>query len=255
PPFANSLQPVIQDLTRLPHSPLLVALATCHSLHMINGEMVGYSLDTKTFQAIDWVLEEPESTDAVSFERTPARIVRPRNMVEVNTSLLKLTFTPVILLEQGDVAIGIVRQFPFESQLQRASVVITPAGSNRFQVYAKGAPETIIRMCAEESVPSDFTETLETYTRHGLRILAVASKVLPDDTTWDQAMHLLPRVELEYDLQFRGFVILQNKLKPESAPTIATLEEASIKTIMATGKIGIIFFPSSIQCHKCSGLI
>ncbi|CAN7980624.1 unnamed protein product [Ixodes pacificus] len=231
------LQPVIQDLTNLAHSPLLVALATCHSLHMINGEMVGYSLDSKTFQAIDWVLEEPKSSDAVNFERTPARIVRPRNMVE------------------GDVAIGIVRQFPFESQLQRASVVITPAGSNRFQVYAKGAPETIIRMCTEESVPSDFTETLETYTRHGLRILAVASKVLPDDTTWDQAMHLLPRVELEYDLQFRGFVILQNKLKPESAPTIATLEGASIKTIMATGKIGITFFPSAIECHKWDNLL
>ncbi|CAN7983056.1 unnamed protein product [Ixodes hexagonus] len=230
------LQPIIQDLRNLPHSPLLVALATCHSLHMINGEMVGYSLDTKTFQAIDWVLEEPKSSDEVNFERAPARIVRPRHAAE------------------GNLDIGIVRQFPFESQLQRATVVVTTAGSNLFQVYAKGAPETIIRMCTEESVPSDFTETLESYTRHGLRILAVASKVLPNDTTWDQALHSLPRVELEYDLQFRGFIILQNKLKPESAPTIATLEGASIKTIMATGKSNMIF-PLALQYHRRDNLL
>lgn len=94
--------------------------------------------------------------------------------------------THVILLEQGDVAIGIVRQFPFESQLQRASVVITPAGSNRFQVYAKGAPETIIRMCAEESgmfhflLRSDLEEhNIKKVSALSLHVLCLANDLKP----------------------------------------------------------------------------
>lgn len=211
------LQPAVHSLEVLPYGPMLVALATCHSLHIVDDELVGYDMDIKTLQTIDWKLEEPKLGEPVPFDQIPARIVMPRNVRLSGTSL------------------GIVRQFPFESQLQRATVVVTAAGSNLFHVYSKGAPETIQRMCVPQSVPEDFKETLEGYTRHGLRILAVASRVLPNDTTWDQALHLLPRAELECDLHFRGFIVLQNKLKPESELTINALEDACIKTIMATG--------------------
>lgn len=50
------------------------------------------------------------------------------------------------------------------------------------------------------------------------------------------------RTELEYDLEFRGFIVLQNKLKPESTESIASLENANIKTVMATGKLEVLFF-------------
>lgn len=211
------LQPAVNNLKVLPYGPMLVALATCHSLHLVDGEVVGYEMDIKTLQTIDWRLEEPQLGEPVPFEKIPARIVMPRNLRLSSTSL------------------GIVRQFPFESQLHRASVVVTAASSNIFHIYCKGAPEVIQKMCLPETVPESFKETLESYTRHGLRILAIASKALPNDTTWDQALHLLPRAELEYDLHFRGFIVLQNKLKPESMSTITALEEAHIKTVMATG--------------------
>ena len=35
--------------------PVVVAMATCHSLTLIDNQMVGDPLDVKMFQATDWV--------------------------------------------------------------------------------------------------------------------------------------------------------------------------------------------------------
>lgn len=39
-------------------TPLLHALATCHSLKLVNGELVGDPLDLRMFEFTGWVLEE-----------------------------------------------------------------------------------------------------------------------------------------------------------------------------------------------------
>jgi cation-transporting ATPase 13A3/4/5 len=46
---------MIPDATTLHKSPLLVAMATCHSLTVIDGELTGDPLDLKMFAATDWV--------------------------------------------------------------------------------------------------------------------------------------------------------------------------------------------------------
>lgn len=45
----------------------------------------------------------------------------------------------------------------------------------------------------------------------------------------------LKRENIECDLKFLGFVLLNNELKPETIPTIKSLHNARIKTVMATG--------------------
>jgi cation-transporting P-type ATPase 13A2 len=45
----------------------------------------------------------------------------------------------------------------------------------------------------------------------------------------------LKRENVECELKFLGFVLLNNELKPETIPTINTLHNARIKTVMATG--------------------
>ncbi len=45
----------------------------------------------------------------------------------------------------------------------------------------------------------------------------------------------LTRDEAETDLTFLGFLIMQNKLKPVTVSVIETLNQANIRTIMATG--------------------
>ena len=44
-----------EDTSLLPRGPLLYAMATCHSLTRINGELSGDPLDMKMFLATGWV--------------------------------------------------------------------------------------------------------------------------------------------------------------------------------------------------------
>ena len=47
--------------------------------------------------------------------------------------------------------------------------------------------------------------------------------------------HGWERGEFECDLEFLGFLILENKLKEATLPTIRTLNDCNVRTIMATG--------------------
>ena len=50
----------------------------------------------------------------------------------------------------------------------------------------------------------------------------------------DGAMEL-PRDQIESNLQFIGFIIFKNNLKPSSAEVIQQLKTANLKSIMVTG--------------------
>ena len=43
----------------------------------------------------------------------------------------------------GPFEVGIVRQFPFSSSLQRMSVITRTLGAKDFELYSKGSPEMI----------------------------------------------------------------------------------------------------------------
>ena len=53
---------------------------------------------------------------------------------------------------------------------------------------------------------------------------------------------------MECDVQFLGLLVLQNRLKPETAPVIQELQEANIRTVMATG----VTVPYWTQPHICA---
>lgn len=52
---------------------------------------------------------------------------------------------------QSAYEIGIVRQFPFSSALQRMSVVARLLGEKRMDAYVKGAPEVVAGLCKKET--------------------------------------------------------------------------------------------------------
>ena len=56
-PVSNGrLDSPVHDPTQLlPHDPIVVAMATCHSLTLIGGELSGDPLDVSMFNAINWV--------------------------------------------------------------------------------------------------------------------------------------------------------------------------------------------------------
>lgn len=52
--------------------------------------------------------------------------------------------------------IGIVRQFPFSSLLQRMSVVVRRLGEKHMHAYLKGAPEIVASLCKQQTGPPSF---------------------------------------------------------------------------------------------------
>ena len=52
------LTDMVTDVTTLPSdSPLIYAMASCHSLIKLNGELTGNPLDVKVFESIEWELK------------------------------------------------------------------------------------------------------------------------------------------------------------------------------------------------------
>lgn len=47
--------PPVSKATELQKGPVVVAMATCHSLTLIEGQLSGDPLDVKMFQSVGWV--------------------------------------------------------------------------------------------------------------------------------------------------------------------------------------------------------
>ncbi len=103
-----------------------------------------------------------------------------------------------------------------------------------YQIFVKGSPEKIKELSVSSSIPSDFDSILSEYTQRGYRVIGLAHRTAPQGLSYQQLM-TVSRDDMEKDLTFLGFLIMQNKLKPVTVKALAELNEADIRTIMATG--------------------
>ncbi|XP_048250057.1 polyamine-transporting ATPase 13A3-like isoform X2 [Haliotis rufescens] len=209
----------IRNMNRLHNQLIISAMATCHSLTIIDGHVTGDPLDLIMFEAVDWVLEEP-GEEETRFDMIVPTIVHPR---------VRGGNQPM-----GE-DIGVVRQFTFSSSLQRMSVITRNLGANNFDLFVKGAPEMITSLSKAETVPGDFHDVLMAYTQHGYRVIALAWKALPQKLNYAK-LQRITREQVEKDLNFLGLLVMENCLKPETTPVIQTLREAAIRNIMVTGR-------------------
>ncbi|KAK6219620.1 ATPase [Colletotrichum tabaci] len=176
----------------------LFTMATCHSLRSVDDELMGDPLDLKMFEFTRWSFEEGrQRPNEVPFE------------------------------------LGILRSFEFVSQLRRASVVVRQFGQQSGDVYVKGAPECMREICREDSFPIDYDEQLAYYTHKGYRVIGCATRHIPK-LSWVKAQKMR-RHEAESNLEFIGFIIFENKLKPTTAAVLTELLESNISTTMVTG--------------------
>ncbi|XP_010902495.1 probable cation-transporting ATPase 13A3 isoform X2 [Esox lucius] len=216
-------------------SSFVSCMATCHSLTKIEGELSGDPLDLKMFNATGWILEEATEEETALHNPIMPTVVRPPKQVlpEVNqeVSLAENMELSELMLSYE---IGIVRQFPFSSALQRMSVVVRKLGEKHMDAYLKGAPEVVVSLCRPETVPESFTETLESYTRQGFRVIALAHRHLEAKLSWHKIQNL-NRDLIETNMEFLGLIIMQNKLKDETAGVLEDLRRANIRTVMVTG--------------------
>jgi cation-transporting ATPase 13A3/4/5 len=218
----------LENLSDLGDSHFLRGLASCHSLSIYNGQLTGDPLDIKMFESTQWqFIDEHLTSETSKFEQ----------------------MTPIV--KQQDLEIAIVKQFTFSSAFLRMSVLCKSLDSNNFDVYTKGAPEKILELCKAESVPENFEQLLKSYTSNGYRVIALAGKSLDASLTWLEACRL-SRDSCESDLNFYGFLIMQNAIKPETTPIINELHNAGLRTVMVTGDnlLTALLLPKSVIWWK-----
>ena len=210
---------------------ILYTMATCHSLRLVDDELIGDPLDLKMFQFTDWSLEEVVGKN-YHFNNDGGRhsipaIARPPAGMEydIDDSLDNENPVPVEL--------GILRSFEFVSNLRRASVIVRQRGDPGANIFVKGAPEVMKDICTPSSIPTDFDDLLSYYTHRGFRVIACASKYM-SKLSWEK-LQTMDRSEAESRLQLTGFIIFENKLKDITTEIIEELNEANIRNIMCTG--------------------
>ncbi|XP_015668636.1 probable cation-transporting ATPase 13A3 [Protobothrops mucrosquamatus] len=218
---------------RLASSPFVAAMAACHSLTTLEGRLSGDPLDLRMFAATGWILEEPTQEETALHDRIQPTVVHPPGC-RLPAPSEAPTGDKELLDLMVSSQIGILAQYPFSSGLRRMCVVTRTLGEKHLMAYMKGAPETVGSLCRKETVPDDFSSMLESYTRGGLRVIALASRRLESKYMWHK-IHHLSRDAVELNMDFLGFVLLQNKLKPETVPILAELRRACIRSVMVTG--------------------
>ncbi|KAG8225089.1 hypothetical protein J437_LFUL000068 [Ladona fulva] len=223
----------VKSVDRLPISdPLLVGMTSCHSITIIDGKLCGDPLDLKMFESTGWVIEEPDVDDTSKFDLIFPTVVKPAKPDLLSSHASQLDD------EEGNscppLEVGIVRQFPFSSGLQRMSVVTRTLGSSHFDVFCKGSPEMILSLSKPESVPPDFGSVLHEYTRQGYRVLAIGGKRVSSRVSYAKVQRW-SREDAENSLTLLGLIVMENRLKPETSGIIGMLRDACIRTIMVTG--------------------
>ncbi|XP_062987775.1 polyamine-transporting ATPase 13A3 [Elgaria multicarinata webbii] len=214
-------------------SPFVACMAACHSLTKIEGVLSGDPLDLKMFEATGWILEEATEEETALHNRIMPTVVHPPKQLLPDFNVAANKEMELFELS-ASYEIGIVRQFPFSSDLQRMCVVARALGQKRMDAYAKGAPEVVAGLCKPETVPLDFERVLEEYTKQGFRVIALAHRKLEAKLTWHKVQNVGRNV-IEGNMDFMGLIIMQNKLKQETPAVLEDLHKANIRTVMVTG--------------------
>lgn len=229
------------------------------------------------FESTDWILEEPDVSDNTKFEIVHPTVVRPKlqpgnispeageDVFSVSwiRNCLVLRHSSLLCADssyasfQTCMEIGIIRQFPFSSSLQRMSVITKTLGEKDFVVYCKGSPEMILSLSKPQTgwssflyqieiyeveqskavlvlVPKNFNSILREYTEEGYRVLAIGYRPLVKISY--AKVQRIQREDVEQGLTLLGLVVLENKLKPQTTGVIKELKDANIRTIIVTGK-------------------
>lgn len=141
---------------------------------------------------------------------------------------------------------GLVKEFPFDSDVKKMSVIFEQKSANKTMVFTKGAVERVLDSCnlvkwEDGSDPVEITgelrdcilQNVEALAAQGLRVLAFASKVYSGPT--GDSNTAFDRAVIEDDLTFQGLIGLYDPPRPESAGAVKQCYEAGIAVHMLTG--------------------
>ncbi len=146
-----------------------------------------------------------------------------------------------------------LRELPFDSRRKRMSTIhqmeLPSNGINRI-AYLKGAPKEVLELCNSifkqttgvEITDEDCREIMaanDAYARNGLRVLAVAYRLISSENGLPAAVSAYTPELIEQQMTFVGLVVMSDPARPEVAPAVALCHKANIRIIMITGDYGL----------------
>eukprot|EP00049_Salpingoeca_infusionum_P012298 m.223966 g.223966 ORF g.223966 m.223966 type:complete len:1274 (-) comp15146_c0_seq2:2266-6087(-) len=218
--------------------------------------LVGDPLEEQLFEVANWhLIEATEAEDDEEGQHQGHHGVRSKQVLtNMEAPAVAAHFTyvtrrqAVSLTTKGTSAtapstgvrgLAIIKHYAFSSHQQRMTVLVgtatkdTPAQRGAIYCYVKGSPERLLDMCDPATVPPDFEAVLRDYARAGMRVLAVAGKVV-EAPGWAQAKDM-SRSSIESNLVLLGLTLFENTVKPATLSVIQELHQANIRTLMITG--------------------
>lgn len=164
---------------------------------------------------------------------------------------------------------GLRQTFEFSSQLQRMSVIVSELGneingnilssesspsssssssSSVHWAFVKGSPEAIALLCKPDTMPYNYAAVLASLAHQGYRVIAIGRKPLKSLPSSNITLSNL-RLEIECNLDFLGLIVLENSVKPESAPTMRILRSAAIRLVMVSGDNVLTAITAARECQ------
>jgi len=118
----------------------------------------------------------------------------------------------------------VVAEVPFSSDWKWSGLTLDGSGANRS--YVLGAPDVLAQAGALE-LPPALAQTLEEHTAAGRRVVAFseAAGPLPDDPATNPPPRLEPR----------ALVVLEERLRPDAAETLAFMREQEVDLKLISG--------------------
>ena len=195
-------------------------LAACHSLAISDGALIGDPLEKAVMSAVRWTTKGENSVVPLDANATASSDDSSTNSSSTNSS-----------------SIHIVKRFAFSSALARMSVVATSTdsgkqASSQLALLTKGSPEMIKPLLDPATVPKHFDVIAKLHMSKGRRVLALASRDL--DKSFAEIKDE-KRENLEKNLRFAGFLVLDCPVKNDTVAVIAELVASRHRCVMITG--------------------
>lgn len=122
----------------------------------------------------------------------------------------------------------LIKEYPFTREFFAMTRVVRDLAENTISVSAKGAPESIFKLCRlDEKETAKHLKGVQTLAEQGYRVIAVAGALHGEKT--------LPEKQHGFEFTFSGLIGLEDPIRPEVPKAIKECKDAGVKVIMITG--------------------
>ncbi len=220
-------------------------LACCHCLTYVKEKLLGDPIDVKMFESVGWIMKENSNTgNENNCNPLVLDYIRPKTEEDIIVPFQDNYQVEERLKTRYEIAI--VKRFDFSSKLQRMTIIGKNLNEPFFKAYCKGSPEKIRDLCNPSTLPENFEEVLNSYTKKGFRVLGMAAKAIKMNFQQSQT---ITREQVERNMIFLGLLIVQNKLKEKTKESLAKYDEADLRMLMATGDNILTAICVSKECN------